>query len=76
LNSAVAISDGAVAKPTCLLPMSTVSVIGPFSILVMLSFALRESWLADFSTHRSRIAPITVTGLAAGFLVLGWAFLP
>jgi len=74
VKNAVAIADGTVAKPVSLLPISVVSAIGVLLLLTMLGFALRESRLADPTTHRSRIVPITLAGLAIGILIFGWAF--
>ena len=73
-DSAAAITSGAVTKPAHLLPLPAVSIIGLVLLAAMIVYALRESRLADETTHRTRIASILVLGFASAFLVCGWGF--
>ncbi|NQT41312.1 MAG: hypothetical protein HQ581_27740 [Planctomycetes bacterium] len=57
-------------------PFTVVSVISLALILVMLGYALRESRIANPTTHRRRMITIVALGAVSAFLVFGWAFLP
>ena len=72
LETARAIAEGTAATPARLLPMWLVSTVATVLIVVMTAFAVRESRLADPSTHRTRLAVILSVGLAAAFLTFGW----
>ena len=63
------------AKPDHLLLKSTVSIVGVLLVLLLGYFALRESRLADTTTHRSRLAPILLVTAVSLAAVWGWGFL-
>jgi hypothetical protein len=72
LEHATAIASGTVAPPQHLLPMSVIAAVGCALLLLMGYYSLRESRLADESTHSSRIPAVLLTELLSLFLVLGW----
>jgi len=74
-ETAMAITSGALDKPASLLSLTVVSVISLILLATMAYFGLRESRLADPSTHRSRVPSLLLATIAAGFLIFGWGFL-
>ena len=74
VDHAVAIASGSMPAPPHLLSMPAVSLVSFALVLVMGGFALRESRLADATTHRSRIGPIVSVTVLACFLIAGWTF--
>ena len=75
IQTAVAMTAGTTPKPAVMLSMPIVAAASVVLILVMAYFSLRESRLADRSTHGSRIVPILLVGLTYAFLAFGWGFL-
>lgn len=74
--NATAITSGDLARPSALLPMPVVSLVGMTLILIMGCYALRESRLADVPSHRSRVVPILFVVVSGACLAFGWGFLP
>ncbi|NOX55838.1 MAG: 4Fe-4S binding protein [Planctomycetes bacterium] len=74
VEHARAIASGSLSAPPHLLPMIAVSMASCGLVVIMGGFALRESRLADASTHQSRVIPIAAVTLLSLFLVSGWAF--
>jgi len=72
IDTALAIQAKSLSQPAGLISLSTVSVISLILVAAMIVFALRESRLADATTHRSRLAPLLLLGAATLGLILGW----
>ena len=71
-ETALMLSDKTLSAPSPIVSMTVVWPVSALLILVMILFAIRESRLADPSTHSARIPAILVVGLASLFLVIGW----
>ncbi len=71
-ETALAIQAKSLPQPAGLISLPAVSVASLVLVAVMILFALRESRLADSTTHRSRIAPLLALGAATAAIILGW----
>ena len=72
VETALRMSDGTLSAPSPILSMTVVWPVSALLVLVMILFAIRESRLADPTTHSARIPAILVVGLASLFLAIGW----
>ena len=71
-ETALRISHGTLPAPSPIISMTVVWPASALLVLAMILFAIRESRLADPTTHPARIPAILVVGLASLFLVIGW----
>jgi len=76
IHSAQAIVAGTMSKPGPLLTKAVISTGSLILLAVMAYFALRESKLADATTHKSRLPSLVLAILASAMLIFGWRFSP
>jgi hypothetical protein len=76
ISTAQAIAAGTMDKPGPLLSKAMVSTVCLGLLLVMAFFAVRESRLADLTTHKSRVPSLVLAIVASAVLIFGWRFSP
>jgi len=76
VRTAQAIVAGTMSKPGPLLTKAAISTVCLVLLAAMAWFALRESKLADATTHKSRLPSLAFALLASAFLIFGWRFSP
>lgn len=76
VQTAQAIVAGTMSKPGPLLTKAAISTVCLVLLAAMAWFALRESKLADATTHKSRLPSLAFALLASAFLIFGWRFSP
>lgn len=74
IHAAQAIVAGTLSKPGPLLSKAAVSTACLVLLAVMAYFAVRESKLADTTTHKSRLPSLALAILASAVLIFGWRF--
>jgi hypothetical protein len=74
ISTAQAIVAGTIDKPGPLLSKAAVSAVCLLLLLVMGYFAVRESKLADSTTHKSRLPTLMIAIVASAVLIFGWRF--
>jgi polyferredoxin len=74
-QTALAITEEVLDKPDPLMSLTVVSVISLILLAAMAYFSLRESRLADPSTHMSRVPALLLATIVSAFLIFGWGFL-
>jgi Fe-S-cluster-containing hydrogenase component 2 len=74
ISTAQAIVAGTIDKPGPLLSKAAVSTVCLLLLLVMGYFAVRESKLADSTTHKSRLPTLMIAIVASAVLIFGWRF--
>jgi len=72
VETALRMSDGRLSTPSPIISMTVVWPVSALLVTVMILFAIRESRLADPTTHSTRVPAILAAGLASLFLVIGW----
>ena len=74
VETVLALTNGTLARPGSLLPMSVVAGAGVVLLLAGLCLALREVGLADPRAGWARRVPVVVFALGYLTIVIGWAF--
>lgn len=74
VSTAQAIVAKTLDKPGPLFSKALVSTVCLLLLLVMAYFAVRESKLADATTHKSRVPALVLATLASAALIFGWRY--